>query len=105
MSLVKNRLFKYTKEGESLNVTKFPLQSRHMLLRRQGHDGVFSSNSHRLLQLSEADGFPSREAHDAKRKACRRTRSRDSPFDKRGKRLSDILRRTACCGPRGAGPR
>ena len=68
-----------------------------MLLHRQGHGGGCPSNSHRLLQLSGADGSPNQEAHDVTHRGYRKTQNQGNPSDKHGIRLSDILHRRACC--------
>ena len=73
-------------------------------LRRQvrGDDSLI--DSHRQQQQFEAGDSPNQGVRAAKRTVCRKTRSRDSPSDRRGTRPSGNFRRRACCERPRVGP-
>ena len=63
------------------------------------HGGDLQVHNHRLLPLSEADGFQVPAILAVKHKECRRTHNQGSPSDRHETRLSDIPRQRACCEP------
>ena len=86
---------------DKLKTIVFPLLSRHKLLRQQVRGDDLLIHNHRQQQQFEAGGFLNQGVLAAKRKVCRKTRSRGSPSDRRGTQPSDTPHQKACCGPRG----
>lgn len=81
-----------------------PLLSKHMPLHRRGRGGGSLGCSRTPRLRYGAGDYRGMGRLCVRHTGCRRTRSRDNPSDRRGRRLSGSSRRRACCGPQGAGP-
>ena len=73
--------------------------------RRRVRGGDSPYRSRRLRPRSGVDGFPSRVASDVMLQACRRTRTRDNPSGRYGRRHEGSPRQMVGCGPQVAAPR
>jgi len=79
--------------------------SRRRPRRRRGRGGGSPFGSRRRQLRSGADGFPGRVAGGGTRRACRGTRTRDNPSDRRGRRREGSPRQMGGCGRPAAGLR
>ena len=85
-------------------VTVVPLRSRHRPRRRRVRDGDFPFENRKQQPLCRVDDCPGRGAGAVMPRGCQGTRSRGSPSDRRGIRLSGSSHQMVCYGQPEADP-
>ena len=97
--LAKILILAHFSKNKTDEVTVVLLQSRHKPQRQRGRGDDSPCRSRMQRPRSGADGFPSRVASDVMLQACRRTRTRDNPSDRCGRRHEGSPRQRDGCGP------